>query len=426
MNILVLGSGGREYILAWKIGQSKKVNNLYIAPGNGGTSDLGTNVDLDWRDIDHLTRFLERNKIDLLVIGPEAPLVEGLTDQLQKTTSLASLLIIGPNKAAAQLEGSKAFAKAFMEKQGIPTANYQTFNREELNLAKKYIQSQKAPYVLKADGLAAGKGVLILHDSEEAMKEAEAMLEGKFGEAGHTLVIESFLEGLEFSVFALCSGTDYLLLPVAKDYKRIGEGDSGLNTGGMGAVSPVPGITDSILQKVEAQIIKPTLTGMREAGTPFSGFLFFGLILVEGEPFVIEYNVRLGDPETQVVLPRIESDFVDLLIATAEGNLQEKNINISKEAAVCTVLASEGYPLKYEKGMRIRLPNEKSESVLFAHAGTKRENNHLLTAGGRVMGCIGLHKNLKTAKLKSQNGAAQVQFKGKYFRSDIGSDLGVL
>lgn len=424
MNILVLGGGGREYMLAWKIRQSAQVNKLYIAPGNGGSSDLGTNLQLNWKNLSEITGLIETKDIDMLVIGPEAPLVDGLVDRLKSAPSLASLMIIGPSQAAARLEGSKAFAKAFMEKHNIPTATYRSFDRSKCELAVEYIQSQPGPYVLKADGLAAGKGVLILADKNEAIHEAKAILDGKFGEAGHTLVIESFLQGLEFSVFALCSGTDYVLLPVAKDYKRIGEGESGLNTGGMGAVSPVPGITEDIVKKVERKVIKPTLKGLESDGTPYSGFLFFGLILVEDEPFVIEYNCRLGDPETQVVLPRIQSDFVDLLKACATNQMDNADIRISEESAVCTILASDGYPVAYEKGKEIRLPKEPSTAI-YAHAGTKKVNSQLLTAGGRVLGSIGLHQNPKEAKLRSQKGAVRVQFEGKYFRSDIGSDLGL-
>lgn len=424
MNILLLGSGGREYMLARKIRQSEATDKLFIAPGNGGTSDLGTNVELDWKNLPEIIGFIETKGIDMLVIGPEAPLVDGLVDRLKSAPSLASLMIIGPGQAAARLEGSKAFAKAFMEKHDIPTAKYQSFNRSQLDLAKEYIQSQAGPYVLKADGLAAGKGVLILNDKAEAIQEAEAILGGKFGEAGHTLVIESFLQGLEFSVFALCAGTDYVILPVAKDYKRIGEGDSGLNTGGMGAVSPVPGITEDMINKVEHKVIKPTLKGLEVDDTPYSGFLFFGLILVENDPFVIEYNCRLGDPETQVVLPRIQSDFVELLKACATNQMDNADIRISEESAVCTILASDGYPVEYEKGKEIRLPKEESNTI-YAHAGTKKENGRLLTSGGRVMGVIGMHPNPKEAKLRSQKGAVQVQFEGKYFRSDIGSDLGI-
>jgi len=424
MNILLLGSGGREYMLAWKIRQSTEVEKLYIAPGNGGTANLGTNIEIDWKNLSEITTFIKSMNIDMLVIGPEAPLVDGLVDRLQSAPSLDSLLIIGPRQAAARLEGSKAFAKAFMDKYGIPTAKYRSFNQSQLNSAIDYIQSQPSPYVLKADGLAAGKGVLIVTDQNEAIQEAKAILDGKFGEAGNTLVIESFLEGLEFSVFALCAGREYVLLPVAKDYKRIGEGDSGLNTGGMGAVSPVPGITKDIIKKVERKVLEPTLKGLEIEGAPYSGFLFLGLILVNNEPFVIEYNCRLGDPETQVVLPRIQGDFVNLLKSSATQNLAGSKIEISSESAVCTILASEGYPVAYEKGKEIRLP-EDSSIAIFAHAGTKKEGSRLFTSGGRVMGSIGLHQDPKEAKLRSQKGAMQVQFEGKYFRSDIGFDLGI-
>ncbi|HKK63435.1 MAG TPA: phosphoribosylamine--glycine ligase [Bacteroidales bacterium] len=424
MNILILGSGGREYMLAWKIRKSKTVKNLFIAPGNGGTSELGENIELDWKNLDACIQFIKSNLIHMVVIGPEMPLVEGFVDQLKNVPDLNELMIIGPEKAAAKLEGSKAFAKSFMKKNHIPTASYKTFTRSEVDLAVNHIRSQAGPYVLKADGLAGGKGVLILSEPEEAVKEAQSILDGKFGEAGHTLVIESFLEGLEFSVFALCFGTDYMLLPVAKDYKRIGEGDSGLNTGGMGSVSPVPGISNSILQKVEDQILQPTLNGLIEEGITYSGFLFLGLILVDEEPFVIEYNCRLGDPETQVVLPRIDSDLVELLRACATNNLAESQIKVSSKTAVCTVLASEGYPVNYEKGKEIRIQRPDSDTI-YAHAGTVKKNGKLLTSGGRVLGCIGLNENPTGAKNKSQIAAASVQFEGKYYRSDIGSDLNI-
>ena len=424
MNILLLGSGGREYMLAWKIRKSTEVEKLYISPGNGGTADLGTNIEIDWKNLPEITAFIKSNNIEMLVIGPEAPLVDGLVDRLQSDPSLDSLLIIGPRQAAARLEGSKAFAKDFMDRYGIPTAKYRSFDQSQTNSAIAYIQSQPSPYVLKADGLAAGKGVLIVTDQNEAIQEAKSILDGKFGEAGNTLVIESFLEGLEFSVFALCAGREYVLLPVAKDYKRIGEGDSGLNTGGMGAVSPVPGITEDIIEKVRGKVLEPTLKGLEIEGTPYSGFLFLGLILVNNEPFVIEYNCRLGDPETQVVLPRIQGDFVKLLKSSATQNMTASKIEMASESAVCTILASKGYPVAYEKGKEIRFPEDPS-TVIFAHAGTKRESGRLFTSGGRVLGSIGLHKDPKEAKLRSQKGATQVQFEGKYFRSDIGFDLGI-
>ncbi len=424
MNILIIGSGGREFTIAWKLAQSPDCKKLYVAPGNGGTRNLGTNVELDLEDISALKEFILLRQIEMLVIGPEGPLVNGLVDQLESEEDLNELQIIGPKKAAARLEGSKRYAKAFMKKHRIPTAEYRSFNRSELEEALSYIREQTGPYVLKADGLAAGKGVVILRDATEAQEECRAILGGKFGPAGQTLIIESFLEGLEFSVFALCDGADYVLLPVAKDYKRVGEGDVGLNTGGMGAVSPVPGITPDILEKVRKQIIEPTFDGLKQEGIPYNGFLFFGLILVDEEPFVIEYNCRLGDPETQVILPRIQGDFLHLLSDCARQNLGYRQLEFTNESAICTVLCSGGYPETYEKGKEISIPKDSSEYFVY-HAGTKWQDDQLLTNGGRVLATVGLHSDPSRAKAISQKGAREIHFEGKYYRSDIGSDLDV-
>jgi phosphoribosylamine--glycine ligase len=337
---------------------------------------------------------------------------------------LNNLKVIGPEKAAAKLEGSKAFAKEFMQKHDIPTASFRAFNKIQEDEALKYILSKKGPYVLKADGLAGGKGVLIIEDQEQAIEQAKAILNGKFGKAGNTLVIESYLTGLEFSVFALCSGKDYALLPVAKDYKRIGEGDTGLNTGGMGSISPVPEITSEIIERVEKKIIRPTLNGLASEGISYSGFLFFGLMLSNEEPFVIEYNCRLGDPETQVVLPRIENDFIDLLEMSTSGNIGSAEMKISPKTAFCTILASDGYPKSYEKGKEMNMPSEMVD-VILAHAGTLRKDGSLFTSGGRVIGAIGLHMAPKKAKELSQNATKEIQFDGKYYRSDIGFDLNI-
>jgi phosphoribosylamine--glycine ligase len=344
-------------------------------------------------------------------------------DQLESEKDLAGLQIVGPGKAAARLEGSKSYAKAFMKKHRIPTAEYRSFKQSELEQALSYILERSGPYVLKADGLAAGKGVVILNDQAEALEECRAILGGKFGSAGQTLIIESFLKGLEFSVFALCDGKDYVLLPVAKDYKRIGEGDEGLNTGGMGAVSPVPGITPFIIEKVKSQIIEPTFDGLKQEGILYNGFLFFGLILVDEEPFVIEYNCRLGDPETQVILPRIQGDLVHLLSDCAKQKLGQRQVDFSNKSAICTVLCSGGYPEKYEKGKEISIPKNFSDFHIF-HAGTKWQDDKLLTNGGRVLATVGMHDNLSQAKTFSQKGAREIHFEGKYYRSDIGSDLG--
>ena len=411
-------------MLAWKICKSPKLDKLFIAPGNGGTVSLGTNIDLKWEDFGSLKSFLLDNHIHMMVVGPEAPLVDGLVDRIKNEGSLKNLKIIGPEKAAAQLEGSKAFAKRFMQRNDIPTASYRAFNKNQEDDAVQYIMSKPEPYVLKADGLAGGKGVLIIEDQDHAIEQAKAILNGKFGKAGNTLIIESFLTGLEFSVFALCSGKDYALLPVAKDYKRIGEGDTGLNTGGMGSISPVPEITSEIIERVEKKIIRPTLNGLASEGISYSGFLFFGLMLSNEEPYVIEYNCRLGDPETQVVLPRIENDLIDLLEISTSGNIGSAKMKISPKTAFCTILASDGYPESYEKGKEMNLPSEML-NVILAHAGTRRKDGRLFTSGGRVIGTVGLQVDAKKAKELSQKAAEAIQFDGKYYRCDIGFDLNI-
>ncbi len=422
MNIMILGSGGREHALAWKITQSDKTTNLYIAPGNGGTSELGKNVPIDINNFNEVGQHCIAKAIDLLIIGPEEPLVKGIKDHFGSSQDLQHILIIGPDAMAAQLEGSKSFSKKFMAKYNIPTAAYQSFSISELQAAHQFLETLNPPYVLKADGLAAGKGVLILDDITEAHHELEKMLNGKFGEASKEVVIEEYLDGIEFSVFVLTDGKDYKILPVAKDYKRIGEGDTGLNTGGMGAVSPVSFVDDTLMQKVEEKILKPTIRGIRAEGMDYRGFIFFGLTNVKGEPFVIEYNVRMGDPETEVVMPRIGSDLVELLQATAKGNLSEQNLWEKKDFAATVMVVSEGYPGKYEKGKEITGLQNVEESTVF-HAGTKREGDKLLTNGGRVIAFTGMGNSKEDALEKSYAAIKKICYEGICFRKDIGFDL---
>jgi len=423
MNILILGGGGREHALAWKIRQSHRVKNLFIAPGNGGTSLLGTNIDIDPNDFIALGHFARQEDIELIIVGPEEPLVRGISDFFRQDPELARIRVFGPGREGALLEGSKAHAKAFMQRHGIPTAAYRAFRREQLEQGVAYLNTQSPPYVLKADGLAAGKGVLILQDREEAKIQLEAMLNGKFGEAGSQVVIEEFLSGLEFSVFALTDGRSYQLLPVAKDYKRIGEGDTGLNTGGMGAVSPVAFVDDILLQKVEERIVQPTIRGLETEGIEYYGFLFFGLIEVRGEPYVIEYNCRMGDPETEVVLPRLKTDLVDLIQAAFEGNLGEKAPEFEDHAAATVILVSGGYPGHYEKGKTIDIPDTPTESLIF-HAGTREQGQRLLTNGGRVLAVTSLAETFPEALKKSYSTIPHIRFEGMYYRTDIGFDLG--
>jgi len=422
MNILLLGSGGREHAFAWKLAQSKKLRKLYIAPGNGGTINCGTNVTLDIMNFNEVGQFVMQNDISMVVVGPEQPLVAGIVDYFEADEKLKSVQIVGPNKAAAQLEGSKAFANDFMKKYDIPTADYKTFTGLELEAGLNYIETQTPPIVLKADGLAAGKGVVITPTIEEGKKELKDMLTGKFGNAGARVVIEEFLDGIECSVFVLTDGKDYKILPVAKDYKRIGEGDTGLNTGGMGAISPVPFADEVFMKKVTAQIIEPTLKGLKLEGITYNGFIFIGLIKVNNEPYVIEYNCRMGDPETEVVLPRIESDLVELFEALDNGGLNNCELKISEQHAATIMLVSGGYPEAYEKGKIIELSEIRDNTLVF-HAGTKLEDGKLKTNGGRVLALTTLSNDWKVSIEHSLKIAKQVQFEGKIYRKDIGFDL---
>lgn len=423
MNVLILGSGGREHAFALKISQSPECQKLYTAPGNPGTAALGENLTINSEDFDSVRDAVLKYRIGLVVVGPEAPLVKGIVDYFKATPALKGVRIIGPGKEGAQLEGSKDYAKAFMSKNGIPTAAYRTFTKERLPEAKTYLKNIDGPYVLKADGLAGGKGVVILTDLNEALVEIEAMLgESKFGAASERVVIENFLDGIELSVFALTDGKDFILLPSAKDYKRIGDGDTGLNTGGMGAISPVPFADKAFMEKVISRVVKPTVAGLRSAGIDYIGFIFFGLIKVGDDPFVIEYNVRMGDPETEVVLPRIESDFLQLLTSAADGSLSDTSIEFSKKEAATIMLVAGGYPEKYEKGKSIFIPEVPNEVIVF-QAGTAEKKGKLHTNGGRVISVTGLGNTLSEALAKAYKTASQIEFEGKYFRGDIGKDV---
>ena len=423
MNVLVLGSGGREHAMAWKIKQSPILKSLHIAPGNAGTATLGENIPISPNNFEEVEKFVLNNNIEMVVVGPEDPLVNGIHDFFLNKSELKDIPVIGPCKSGAMLEGSKDFAKCFMERNEIPTARYKSFSSDTLDEGKIFLESLDPPYVLKADGLAAGKGVIITESLDEAKTTLEEMIsESKFGEASSTVVIEEFLSGIELSVFAISDGETYAILPSAKDYKRIGEGDSGLNTGGMGAISPVHFANEDFLKKIDETIIKPTFDGLKKEGIPYTGFLYFGLIKVDNNPYVIEYNVRLGDPETEVVIPRIDSDLLSLFKAVATGNLKNEKISINKNSASTVVLVAGGYPEAYEKGDQITCFDDIENSIVF-HAGTKKEKQHVVTNGGRVMAVTSFGGNMREALGKSYSAAEQIQFKGKYYRRDIGFDL---
>lgn len=422
-NVLLIGSGGREHAIAWKLNQSPLLKQLFIAPGNAGTSAVGKNVSISGNDFEGIKQFVLQNHVDLVVVGPEEPLVRGIHDFFLADDSIKHIPVIGPQKTGAGLEGSKDFAKQFMIRHGIPTGAYKTFTKETLTNGIAFLHTLKAPYVLKADGLAAGKGVLICKTIAEAETELTDMLAGqKFGKASEMVVIEEFLDGIELSAFAITNGDEYLVLPAAKDYKRIGVGDTGPNTGGMGSISPVPFAGTDFMKKVEDRIIKPTVEGLKKDGIPFQGFLFFGLMNVKGDPFVIEYNVRLGDPETEAILPRIKTDLLEIFLATATGNLAKIKLETDHRTAACIMLVSGGYPGDYKKGNVISGLDSVKKSLVF-HAGTANEEENIISAGGRVIAVTSLADDLQSAIALSLESAAQIKFGNSYFRNDIGKDL---
>ena len=423
MNVLILGSGGREHAFAWKIAKSSSCNQLFIAPGNSGTAQLGVNINIGINDFKSIKKFVLTENIELVLVGPEDPLVNGIYNFFKEDEQLKDISLIGPSKEGALLEGSKQFAKEFMFRHNIPTAKYQAFTKNNLVEGYEFLESLEAPYVLKADGLAAGKGVLIMNDLQQAKDELKAMVkDAKFGSASSTVVIEEFLEGIELSVFVLTDGDSYKILPSAKDYKRIGEADTGLNTGGMGAISPVPFADRFYIEKVEREIIKPTVEGLKKDNIEYQGFIFIGLINVKGEPKVIEYNVRMGDPETEVIIPRIKSDLLNLLKGIKDGTFSEKDLEITEKVATTVMLVSGGYPEAYEKGKEITGIEKVSDSIVF-HAGTKQEGEVLKTNGGRVIALTSFGENINDALKKSYDSAEKIAFEGKYFRRDIGFEL---
>lgn len=425
MNILILGSGGREHAYAWKLAQSKKLTKLFIAPGNAGTASVGTNVNMAATDFDAIKKFVLENDVNMVVVGPEDPLVKGVHDFFLADAALKNIPVIGPQKDGAQLEGSKDFSKRFMFRHNIPTARYETFTKETLDAGLKFLETLEPPYVLKADGLAAGKGVVIPNTLEEAKKELSEMLaHAKFGNASAKVVIEEFLKGIELSVFVLTDGNSYKILPAAKDYKRIGVGDVGLNTGGMGAISPVPFANEEFIKKVEERVVIPTINGLKKEGITYKGFIFIGLMNCNGDPQVIEYNVRMGDPETEVVLPRIKSDLLDLFEGVGNGNLHEKSFEVDPRFATTVMLVAGGYPEEYRKGDVMTGFEQVKDSIAF-HAGTKQDGTNVVTNGGRVMAITSYGDTMKEALQKSFANAEQIKYEGKYYRSDIGKDLEV-
>lgn len=422
MNILILGSGGREHAITWKLAQSTRPLKLFVAPGNPGTSALAVNVPVDPVDFEGVRRAILENDIGMVVVGPEAPLADGITDYIEDDPVLAGVAVIGPRRTGALLEGSKDFAKGFMKRHGIPTASYETFTAETVSDAIVFMKNLRPPYVLKADGLAAGKGVLIINDLDEAVEELKAMLGGRFGAAGSKVVIEEYLNGIEMSAFVITDGSSYRILPEAKDYKRIGEGDTGKNTGGMGAVSPVPFASPAFMARVEDRIIRPTVEGLKEEGIDYRGFIFFGLMNVDGEPYVIEYNARLGDPETEVILPRIESDLFDLLEGVANRDIESRSVVFSPETAVTVMIVSGGYPDTYGKGFPVTGTERVKESTLF-HAGTRSDNGLLVTNGGRVIAVTSTGRSMEEALARSYASVSEISFSGMNYRKDIGFDL---